>query len=161
MNRAKIFIAFTFLLAFAVCVSAQSVQFSNELKGYEFFGNGKIKGLQLMVSSKEDVKNIFGEDCEKQCDYDEDWLMRLRYFEEGRIEPDSDSTDEKPVYFLDSKYFGKLRSVEIRPKKQMSFSDIYFPEIFHRGIIDTFSELPSGRGGHSTKNTFTDSDGLM
>ncbi len=52
MKLTKIFIVFTFLLAFAICVSAQSVQFPNELKGFEVFGKGKLKSLKLGSSKR-------------------------------------------------------------------------------------------------------------
>ena len=89
MNRAKIFVVFTFLLAFAVCVSAQSVQFPNELKGYEFFGKGKLANLKLGVSIKEDVKNVFGVPRQEiynsaVYDYDPNWSIQFVYFDEQK-----------------------------------------------------------------------------
>ncbi len=77
MKSAKIFIVLTFLLAFAACISAQENTFPNELKGFEFFGNGKLKDLKLGSSKKEDVKKIFGEYCEKYCDYDENFKIKF------------------------------------------------------------------------------------
>jgi len=75
MKLEKIFIVFTFLLAFAVFVSAQGSPYPNELKGYEFFGKGKLKNIKLGVSSKKDVKKIFGKD----CDYDENFKVKFEY----------------------------------------------------------------------------------
>lgn len=75
MNLARIYIAVGLVLASAVCGSAQSVQFPNELKGYEFFGKGKLNGLKLGSSKKSDVEKIFGQSCEKQCDYNDDFNM--------------------------------------------------------------------------------------
>ena len=79
MNRAKIFIAFTFLLSFAVCVSAQDYKYSNELKGFELFRNGKWKSLKPLISTKEDVEKIFGKSCLDGCDYDENWRVEIMY----------------------------------------------------------------------------------
>lgn len=79
MKLTKIFIVFTFLLAFAICVSAQKNQYPNELKGYEFFGKGKLIKIKLGVSTKKDVKKIFGKDCEKYCDYDKNFKIKFEY----------------------------------------------------------------------------------
>ncbi len=160
MNRAKIFIAFTILLALAFQVSAQSIQFPNEIKGYEFFGNGKLKDLQMTVSSKTDVKKIFGENCEKDCDYDADWLIGFEYYEDYWVKAVRTDQDEKPTYF-DSKFLGKLKSIEIRPKKQLSFIDISFPDIFQKTIMTTFIDERLGKDRKKINDVFLDSDGLM
>lgn len=119
-------IAFTFLLAFAVCVSAQSVQFPNELKGYDFFGKGKIKPLKFGVSTKEDVIEIFGESCENSCDYNQNWLIQFIYFDDIRKEG---RRKEKP-YIAVSRYLGKLYSIRLRPKLKISFKKTVFPSYF-------------------------------
>lgn len=160
MNRAKIFIAFTFLLAFAVCVSAQSVQFPNELKGYEFFGNGKLKDLQLTISSKDDVKKIFGANCEKKCDYSADWLINFEYYEDIWVMTSRNEKDEKLTYFLDSKYLGKLRSIEIRPKKHVSFVSIIFPNVFQKLLLSSTSTFRSDGKRSIGDEAFQDSNGL-
>ena len=160
MNRVKIFIAFTFLLAFAVCVSAQSVQFPNELKGYEFFGKGKMKDLQLALSSKDDVKKIFGEKCVKRCDYDADWKIEFKYFEDTWIKESRNEKDEKLTYFLDSKYLGKLRSVEIRPKNQISFVAITLPSQFQRNLLTSTSTFRLDYSLISGNEAFQDSNSL-
>jgi len=160
MNRAKIFIALTFLLAFAVCVSAQGNPFPNELKGYEFFGNGKLKELQFAISSKDDVKKIFGASCEKQCDYDADWLIRFEYYEDIWVKTDRNDKDERLTYFLDSKYSGKLRSIEIRPKKQMSFANVTFPNTFQKLLVTSTSTFYSGKSRIHGDEAFQDLDGL-
>lgn len=131
MNRAKIFIAFTFLLAFAVCVSAQSVQFPNELKGYEFFGNGRLKDLRIGISSKENVIKIFGEDCSKLCDYDDNWNIKFHYFNNWT------RTNGRQKYISSPEFAGKLWLVEMFPKKIIAFSEITFSDLFKQsqGIV--------------------------
>lgn len=160
MNRAKILISFTFLLAFAVCISAQHNPFPNELKGYEFFGNGKLKDLQLTASSKDDVKQIFGTNCEKQCDYDADWSIEFEYFEDIWVMTDRNEKDEKLTYLLDSKYLGKLRSIEIRPRKQTSLADVSFSNVFQKLALTSTSTFRSDKSRISGDEAFEDSNGL-
>ncbi len=160
MKRAKIFIAFTFLFAFAVCVSAQSKQYPNELKGYDFFGNGKLKDLQLTVSSKDNVKKLFGENCEKNCDYNADWLISFAYYEDIWVKESRNDKDEKLRYLLDSKYLGKLRSIEIRPKNQISFTNILFPNIFQKLLIASNGNLRFDKRRMSGDEAFQDLSGL-
>lgn len=160
MKSAKIFIVFNFLLAFAVCVSAQINPYSNELKGYEFFGNGKLKDLHFTVSSKDDVEKIFSADCKKQCDYDADWSVRFEYFEDIWIKENRNEKDGKLTYFLNSKYLGKLRSIEIRPKRQISFADVSFPSQFQRLSLTSTSLFDSDKNRLIGDEAFQDSSGL-
>ena len=160
MNRAKIFIAFTFLLAFAFQISAQSVQFPNELEGYKFFGNGKLKDLKLNASSKDDVKKIFGANCERKCDYDENWLISFEYFDDIWIKESRNNAGEKLTYKLDSKYLGKLRSIEIRPKNRLSFANISFPETFQKLLLTSTSTFRSDEKRLTGDEAFQDSNGL-
>ena len=160
MNRAKIFITFTFLLAFAAGVSAQEKPFPNELKGYEFFGNGKLGDLRLTVSAKDDVKKIFGKKCEKKCDYDSDWAIRFEYYEDVWIKESRNEKGEKLTYLLNSKYLGKLRSIEIRPKKRLSFADVSFPNIFQKLLTTSTTDTRSGKSRMTVGESFQDSDGL-
>jgi len=160
MKLAKIFIVFTFLLAFAVCVSAQSNQYPNELKSYEFFGNGKLKDLKFGISSKDDVKKIFGKKCAEKCDYDADWAIRFEYYEDIWIRESRNEKDEKLTYFLDSKYLGKLRSVEIRPKKQISFVDVSFPITFQKFVTTSTTDARLGKSSMTVNEAFQNSSGL-
>ena len=160
MKPAQIFTTFAFLLTFAVCVSAQSVQFPNELKGYEFFGKGKLKDLQLTVSSRGDVKNIFGANCEKQCDYDAEWTVRFEYYEDTWIKENRNEMGEKIRYRLDSKYLGKLRSTELRPKKEVSFANISFSNQFQRLLLTSTSTFRSDHNISTGDEAFQDSNGL-
>ncbi|HMS41797.1 MAG TPA: hypothetical protein PKE69_16315, partial [Pyrinomonadaceae bacterium] len=67
--------------------------YPNELEGYKFFDKGKLKGLKLTVSTKEDVIKIFGSDCESGCDYDEIWKIDFSYF--GLISKETTINDKK------------------------------------------------------------------
>lgn len=151
---------FCFSFGFATGVSAQKNQYPNELKGYEFFGSGKLKDLKLTASSKNDVKQIFGKKCEKQCDYDGGWLISFEYFEDIWVKTDRNDKDEKLTYFLDSKYLGKLRSVEIRPKNQVSFVNVEFSNAFKQLANTTTTDTRSGKSSMTVNDAFQDSQGL-
>ncbi len=160
MNGAKIFTALTFLLISAVCAAAQGNQYPNELKGFEFFGKGKLRELRLTVSSKDDVIKIFGKKCQKKCDYDAAWSVRFEYYEDVWIKEHRDEKGEKLRYLLNSKYLGKLRSIEIRPKKRLSFADVAFPDIFQKLLTTSTTDTRSGRSKMTAGESFQDSDGL-
>lgn len=160
MKEAKISVVFTFLFAFSFQVSAQGNLYPNELSGYKFFGNGKLKSLQLTISSKDDVRKIFGEKCEKKCDYDADWLINFEYYEDLAIKENRTDKGEKLRYLLDSKYLGKLRLIEIRPKNQLSFFDVLFPKAFQKFIKTSTTDARSGKSSMTVNEAFQDSSGL-
>ena len=129
MTVIKLIIVLTFLLmlALASAAQAQNNPYPNELQGFEFFGKGKLKGLKLGVSTKETVKSIFGEECEYFCDYDKDWTVTFSYYDIDLMKEEADENGKKTVYYIDSKYLYKLRSIELRPKKQISLAEVCFP----------------------------------
>ncbi len=134
MKITKVLIVFAFLLTviFVQNFQAQGSQYPNELKGYEFFGKGKLAGLKPGVSTKEDVKKIFGKKCEKVCDYDSDWTVNFSFYENNWTKEDTNEKGERLVYYLEPKYLEKLRKIEISPKKQLSFTNISFPNTFQK-----------------------------
>jgi hypothetical protein len=159
----KILIVFTFLLSlvFVETSQAQNNPYPNELKGYEFARNGKLKGLTPGVSTKADVKKIFGKNCENQCDYDTDWTVNFSYYENNWIKDNTNEKGEKSVYYLDFKYLGNLRKIEIRPKRQVSFGKVSFPKTFQklsRSLIT--DDTRTGKNRMITYELFQDSLGL-
>ena len=163
MKVTKILIIFTFLLSlvFVETSQAQNNPYPNELKNYEFSGKGKFRGLKPGVSTKEDVKKIFGETCENKCDYDADWTVNFDYYENNWIKNDTDEKGQKLVYLLDSKYLGNLRKIEILPKKQISFVNVSFPKTFQklsRSLIT--DDTRTGKGRMMTYDLYRDSHGL-
>jgi hypothetical protein len=65
------------------------------------------------------------------------------------------------TYFLDSKYVGKLRLIEIRPKNQISFADIGFPREFQKLLLtSTSSNFDSKKSLIMGDKAFQDSNGL-
>ncbi|CAN5277491.1 hypothetical protein BH20ACI1_BH20ACI1_21400 [soil metagenome] len=119
-------------LVFVSVSQAQINSYPNELKGYEFFGKGKLKSLKIGVSTVEDVKNALGETCESVCDYDENWTVNFDFFENNWIKTDTDPKGVKTVQYLDQKFLGKLRKIELRPKKKISFRNVVFPSAFSK-----------------------------
>jgi len=152
MNQARIFITFTFLLAFAVCISAQktkttrgldnldlinmnsqsnnsesSIVTPNELEGYEFFKSGKLKQLRIGFSTKADVAKIFGLACEKPCQYDANWMITFDYFSATQVLVENLAKPGEKNYVPRKEAVGKIEEVRIRPKNQISFQNITFP----------------------------------
>ncbi len=156
MNRAKIFIAFTFLLAFAVCVSAQSVQFPNELKGYEFFGNGKLKDLKLGSTKKKDIEKIFGESCEKSCDYDENFKIKFEYL--AALEDCMTTQDIRDrIMCPQNDFVGVVSSITFEPKQDQILKDLPTSK-FNK--VGGGSTTQKGSGVSVSFTSFTDNYGL-
>lgn len=123
VKQPKIFATFIFLLAFAVCVSAQSVQFPNELKGYEFFGEGKLKELKLGSSKKTDVEKIFGEACEEFCDYDGNFQIKFEYL--AALDDCMTTEDIRDRAMCPQKDFvGTISSITFEPKRPQDLKEL-------------------------------------
>ena len=163
MKVTKNFVGFIFLLAiiFVQNFQAQNNQFPNELKGYEFFGKGKLAGIKPGVSTKDDVKKIFGKNCEKICDYDADWLVNFSFYENNWTKDDTNQKGERLVYYLDSKYLGKLRKIELSPKKQISFGNVSFTNTFQKLSRSQITRIRSGKSRMVTYEVFQDAYGLI
>ena len=152
MKSARLFIAFTFLLIFAVGASAQKTKTTrgldnldlmtinrqstddrsgivtpNELEGFQFFKAGKLSGIRIGVSTKTDIQNIFGSACEKPCQYDENWMISFDYFSAGQTLIENLGKPNQKNYVPRKEAIGKIEEVRIRPKNQISFKNITFP----------------------------------
>jgi hypothetical protein len=163
MKVSKIFPGFVFLLSviFVQNFQAQNNQYPNELNGYQFFGKGKLAGLKPGVSTKEDVKKIFGKNCEKICDYDTNWTVNFSFYENNWTKEDTDEKGVKSVYYLEPKYLGKLRKIEITPKKQQSFASVSFPNTFQKLSRSQITRNRSGKGRMITYEIYQDAYGLI
>lgn len=106
----------------SVIVNAQVRQFQNELDGYEFFGKGKLKTIVFGVSKKEDVVKLFGNSCEKDCDYDERFTIKFDY-----LDCDDCMTTE---YIRDramcpkAEFMGTIEKITIQPKSPIRFESV-------------------------------------
>jgi hypothetical protein len=168
MNRAKIFIAFTFLFNFsigvlvtfllssAIQVSAQVSIYPNELKGYEFFGNGKLKDLKLGSSKKKDVEVIFGTSCEKGCDYDEKFIVKFEYL---KALDDCMTTEDIRDRFMcpENEFVGTISSIAIEPKQTQILKELPTSKF---NIVSGGSTTEKGSGISSSYTSFTDKYGL-
>ena len=164
MKTARILIIFTFLGAFAIYVLAQSVQsslaqsiqFPNELKGYKFFGKGKLEKIKLGVSNKKDIEKIFGKGCEKDCDYDENFKVKFEYL--AALDDCMTTEDIRDRLMCPQNNFvGTISSITLDPKKNQNGKDLSTSEFnkFSGG-----STLEKGSGIGSSYASFTDKYGL-
>ena len=163
MKNAIFFIIFSVVLTlfFVSASQAQINNYPNELKGFEFFGKGKLRNLKIGVSTKEDVRNILGETCESACDYDKNWTINFDFYENNWIKKDTNPNGEKTVQYLDQKYLGKLRRIELRSKKRVSFKDISFSDEFSKLSRSEITKNPQKNISKMvTYVLFQDSNGL-
>jgi hypothetical protein len=102
-----------------VSTRAQAKRYPNELKGYEFFESGRLKPILLGSSTKEDVQKIFGDTCEKSCDYDDRFAINFEY-----LSCDSCMTTE---YIRDrmmcplQQSIGAVQKITLTPKVSIHF----------------------------------------
>jgi hypothetical protein len=67
-------------------VLAQGISFPNEVVGYRFFQDGKLKGLMLLDSSIDEFKAAL-KDCSIEsrnyvrCEYDSDWYVLITFLD--------------------------------------------------------------------------------
>lgn len=101
---------------FGISAAAQEIAFPNEVDGLQFTKQEKLKNLELLVSTRDNVIAAFGEKCVNGCDYDDDWKIGFAYVNEGwSIGPTVDGV--KPVSKPRPEFVGKLASITFRPKR--------------------------------------------
>jgi hypothetical protein len=156
MKTSKLLIIFALLLAFDICVSAQSKSFPNELKDYEFFGNGKLKDLKLGSSEKKDVETIFGEYCEKYCDYDENFKIKFEYL---TALDDCMTTEDirDRIMCPQSDFVGTVSSITLEPKQYQILKDLPTSKF---NMFSGGSSIEKGSGVSNSYTSFTDKYGL-
>lgn len=113
----------------------------NELPGYEFFKEGKLKPIRLGISTKSDMRQIFGDTCESTCDYDGNWNIYADYYEDrvefSRTTGDTKETQTETEYIPRPDFVDKLESITLSPKKRISFLNVAFPRTF--GSSESYS----------------------
>ena len=122
----------TFLLVclglFLVNANAQQGAYPNEIEGFQFFKLDKVKDLSLLVSSREDVMALFGQDCLNDCEFNEDWKIEFAYVNSGW----STSSKENGVTTLYKprlEFVGKLASIVFRPRRPVVLREsLVFPK---------------------------------
>jgi hypothetical protein len=152
--------AIAFVLMVSGIIAGQQSAYPNELKGYEFFGSGKLSGLRLVTSGKTEVRAQFGKGCEKTCDYDPNWKIHFEYFEDIWTTESHSASGGKTAYSLDPKYLGKLRIVRLIPKNEVFLSVEGFSPAFTRTILTSTSDRASGKSRMTVSDAFSDEFGL-
>jgi hypothetical protein len=153
-------VAIAFVLLVTVIVSAQQNAFPNELKGYEFFGKGRLSEVRFVTTGKPEIRALLGNKCEKVCDYNADWEMRFEYFEDIWSTQSRNATGEITRSTLDPKYLGKLRVISLIPKKEIILGDKDFAPSFSRIIITSNSDRLPGKSRMTVNDAFSDEFGL-
>jgi hypothetical protein len=112
----KMRIRMTFLLVcLGMCLvnaNSQEIAYPNEIEGFQFSKQDKVKDLVLLISSKEDVMRLFGKDCVNGCEFKEDWDIGFAYVNAGWSTTTS-TTLLKPL----PEFVGKLASITFRPRR--------------------------------------------
>ena len=148
-------LASTFADFGSVATHAQAKRYPNELKDYEFFGSGRLKPIVLGSSTKQDVQKLFGDACEKSCDYDERFVIKFDY-----LSCDDCMTTE---YIRDramcplKENMGTVEKITLTPKVPISIRDVPtapFPKNTGGSIM-----FKDGSGGVSYES-FSDEYGL-
>ncbi len=137
----------------------------NELPGFEFFRKGKLKDIRLGFSTREDIKNTFGNDCTNTCKYDENWSIRAHYISEG-LSWTTTVGDDKTEYFAKEEFVGKLESLILDPMKPASFNSVVFPRSkFSNGTSNAIGDAWGINGFegavHTTYQIYSDGYGLQ
>lgn len=130
----------------------------NELEGYEFFKTGKLKELKLGISTRENVRETLGKDCEDICEYSDDWRIVFTYFDHISREISEDGKTTK--YLPDPKFANTIYSIKFVPKKRISFSNITFSDQFRKFGATAFGHDFSGKAVHVAFFSYTDPYGL-
>lgn len=133
MKAIKLIIISNFLLISALSISGQNVSFPNEINGYKLYGKGRLENIRILVSSEKDAIKIFGKNCEKGCDFDENWTTSFRFLRKGEYISENLGKRERRFY-LPAKYIGRLSEIHFIPKKHISFEKIQFSTLFQTGF---------------------------
>ncbi|HMJ09357.1 MAG TPA: hypothetical protein VK468_10155 [Pyrinomonadaceae bacterium] len=132
----------------------------NELRGFEFFTNGKLKGLRLGISGQMDVVRALGSDCESRCSYDRNWDVVIEYYRTNvKRTYDSGGKDEKEQ-IIDPKFHGKIKSVRLVPRKKLRFDVLAIKDEFYKSRNVVFGHGFGTRPVNSNTVTYTDGFGL-
>ena len=109
-------------IACSIIVNAQVRQFPNELKGYEFFGKGKLKTIVFGVSNKKDVEKLFGSSCEKGCDYDDRFTIKFDYLDCDDCKTTEYIRDRAMCPLLG--FMGTIEKITLQPKSTIRFDAV-------------------------------------
>jgi hypothetical protein len=131
----KIIIFITLLFSFVFCISAQVKDSSNEVPIDKFLKKENFDRFQFLVSTRENIKALLGEDCEDgRCNYNEDWKMRFAYagkVAEIRWFQPNEPRNRIFTTYTKPEFVGKLVGIFFNPrKKNVLRDDFIFPSEF-------------------------------
>lgn len=108
----KVIPVLIFTLIFVLTCSAQRITKQNEPVISLFTLKEKMNKLQLLVSTKKDVMNVFGKNCYRACGYGDNWTIQIQYVEDYWVGVDN-LTKETVTYKPQKEYLGKLLSIRL------------------------------------------------
>lgn len=140
----------------------------NEMPGYEFFKTGRLKPIRLGISTKDDMRRIFGDTCESTCDYDENWKIYADYYDNrvefSRTSGETKESEMETEYIPRPEFVDKVQSLRLTPNKRISFLKVLFPKTFggnkSYAIGDAWDENGFGGAVHTTWTIYADGYGL-
>jgi len=133
MSGNKKFIVFFLLFFFAVGISAQVKNAPHEVRIDKFLDEKNFAEFQFLVSTRENIKAVFGKDCEAaRCDFDDDWKMKFNYvnpvLEIRWFQPDQ-PRNRVFTTFSKPEYREKLLNIEFYPRRENFLRDDFvFPD---------------------------------
>lgn len=138
MKATRIFIVLVFLFSSVVYISAQVKEVRTEAKEVQidrFLKKENFDRFQFLVSTKENIKALLGEDCASGgCDYDDDWKMRFVYageVKEYRYYQANEPRNRVFITYYKPEVKGKLVGISFKPRKRNVLRDDYtFPAEF-------------------------------
>jgi len=122
MTMRRIYYVFVFLILVALSISAQGNPFPNELADYEFFGKGRLKTIVFGVSKKKDVEKLFGSSCERDCEYDDRFLIKFDYLTCGDCMTTTHIRDRAMCPLVE--FMGTIEKITLKPKVPIQFDRI-------------------------------------
>jgi hypothetical protein len=173
MTKLRVLIVLAFLFCLFVNVQAQSFEcrteagfsldsdnpFSNEIEGFKFFGQGKLRSFKLGVSTIDDARNTFGTPLKvigfsEFFDYDSDWLIIFSYLTSSvsKTTPftTSDGVTVMRKYVIRPEYIGRINRIQMFPKRNFQFNKMSYPD----------KTVKERRGESDSDYTYTDRYGL-
>jgi hypothetical protein len=132
--------------------------YPNELPGYRFWDRGRLNGLRLGVSTREDVARALGARCAARCDLDANWEVRFEYFGSSSREMTTGGTTTR--FAAAPQSVGRLGAIALSPKRTVMFDKVVFSSRFARSAGQTFAHDGAGGGTNSRHDAYTDRYGL-
>ncbi|MGI8542693.1 MAG: hypothetical protein ACR2MD_04360 [Aridibacter sp.] len=134
----------------------QDKLYPNEIKGFAFFGKGKLKDLKLGSSKSKDVELIFGESCEESCDYDENFKIKIEYLKAFDDCMTTEDIRDRLMCPLNN-YVGTISAIKLIPKRDQS---LLIPTSEFNKVSGGIITEKGSHGDSVSWTSFTDKYGL-